>query len=87
MANPGGAAAGAFGDPPVATICRWFTMAHGRIGREGQMLDKLTGKGMKSFWTGAAIAVIIAVVAGVALNVTGQTSAQKFSTSATRLGG
>ncbi len=42
---------------------------------------------MKSFWTGAAIAVIIAVVAGVALNVTGQTSAEKFSTSATRLSG
>ncbi|HEY4635857.1 MAG TPA: hypothetical protein VIG92_04805, partial [Rhodospirillales bacterium] len=39
---------------------------------------------MKSFWTGAAIAVVIAVVAGVALNVTGQSSAQKFSTTATR---
>ena len=42
---------------------------------------------MKSFWTGAAVAVIIAVVAGVALTATGQSSAQKFSTPATRLGG
>ena len=42
---------------------------------------------MKSFWTGAVIAVVIAVVAGFALNVTGQSSAQKFSTTATRLSG
>jgi len=40
---------------------------------------------MRSFWIGASIAVIIAIVAGVTLNVTGTTSAAKFSTSDTRL--
>ncbi|HEX9702113.1 MAG TPA: hypothetical protein VGA19_04630 [Rhodospirillales bacterium] len=40
---------------------------------------------MKSFWIGAAAAVIVAVIAGVGLNATGQSSAQKFSSSAVRL--
>jgi len=62
-------------------------MADGRFGREGKMWDKLKSEGMKSFWTGTAIAIVIAVVAGVALTATGQSSAQKFSTSATRLSG
>lgn len=42
---------------------------------------------MKSFWIGAGIAVVIAVVAGITLTATGQSSAQKFSTTATRLSG
>jgi len=81
-ARPGGGA-GDFGKPPVATISHWFTISP-TLRERGEIRE---GWAMKSFWTGAAIAVIIAVVAGVALNVTGQTSAEKFSTSATRLSG
>ena len=40
---------------------------------------------MKSFWIGAAFAIIIAIVAGVALNSTGYSSAKAYSTSDTRL--
>ncbi|MFQ5764265.1 MAG: hypothetical protein ACE5GT_05000 [Rhodospirillales bacterium] len=40
---------------------------------------------MKSFWIGSALAVIIAIVAGVALDTAGVSTAQKFSTSDTRL--
>ena len=40
---------------------------------------------MRSFWIGASVAVIIAIVAGVTLNMTGTTSTAKFSTSDTRL--
>ena len=40
---------------------------------------------MRSFWIGASIAVIIAIIAGAALNATGGSSAAKFSTSDTRL--
>ena len=41
---------------------------------------------MKSFWIGAAIAVIIAAVAGTTLTATGASSAKKFSTPEVRLG-
>jgi len=41
---------------------------------------------MKSFWIGAGLAVVIAVVAGAALTATSVSSAQKFSTPAVRLG-
>jgi len=41
---------------------------------------------MKSFWIGAAIAVIIAAVAGTTLNTTGASSAQKYSSPDVRLG-
>jgi hypothetical protein len=41
---------------------------------------------MKSFWIGAAIAVVIAAIAGTTLNATGGSSAQKFSTPEVRLG-
>jgi len=40
---------------------------------------------MKSFWIGSIAAVLIAVVAGVVLTASETTSAQKFSTSSTRL--
>ena len=40
---------------------------------------------MKSVLQGLAAAVVIAVLAGVDLNVTGQSSANKFSTANTRL--
>jgi hypothetical protein len=43
------------------------------------------GAKMKSFWTGSIIAVIIAIVAGAVLNSSENSSAQKFSTSSTRL--
>ena len=39
---------------------------------------------MRSFWIGASIAVVIAIVAGVTLNATGGSSAAKFTTSDTR---
>jgi hypothetical protein len=40
---------------------------------------------MKSVLQGLAAAVVIAVLAGVVLNVTGQSSANKYSTANTRL--
>lgn len=40
---------------------------------------------MKSVLQGLAAAIVIAIVAGVVLNVTGQSSASKFTTSSTRL--
>lgn len=40
---------------------------------------------MKSFWTGTVAAVIIAVVAGFALNATSMTAGDKYSTSNVRL--
>ena len=40
---------------------------------------------MKSVLQGLAAAIVIAVVAGVVLNTTGQSSANKFTTSSTRL--
>ncbi len=40
---------------------------------------------MKSVLQGLAAAIVIAVVAGVVMNVTGQSSANKFTTSSTRL--
>ncbi len=40
---------------------------------------------MKSFWIGSIAAVIIAVVAGAVLTVSETPSAQKFTTSSTRL--
>ena len=40
---------------------------------------------MKSFWTGAVAAVIIAAIAGVALNAVKESSAQKYSTENVRL--
>jgi hypothetical protein len=40
---------------------------------------------MKSFWIGSIAAVIIAIVAGTVLNTGGNSSAQKFTTSSTRL--
>lgn len=40
---------------------------------------------MKSVLQGLAAAVVIAICAGVVLNVTGQSSANKFTTSSTRL--
>jgi hypothetical protein len=40
---------------------------------------------MKSVLQGLAAAVVIAVLAGVVLNVTGQSSASKFTTASTRL--
>jgi hypothetical protein len=40
---------------------------------------------MKSFWIGSIVAVIIAIVAGGVLNSSGNSSAQKFTTSSTRL--
>ena len=40
---------------------------------------------MKAFIAGTAAAVLIAVVAGVALDVTGISSADKFSTDSVRL--
>lgn len=40
---------------------------------------------MKSFWTGTIAAVIIAVVAGFALNATNMTAGEKYSTSNVRL--
>ncbi len=40
---------------------------------------------MKSFWIGSIAAVLIAIVAGAVLNTVETTSAEKFSTSSTRL--
>ncbi|MEP0339131.1 MAG: hypothetical protein ABJ388_10585 [Alphaproteobacteria bacterium] len=40
---------------------------------------------MQSFWTGTIAAVIIAVVAGFALNATNMTAGEKYSTSSVRL--
>tara|TARA_R100001039_G_C1829214_1_gene93897 strand:- start:557 stop:682 length:126 start_codon:yes stop_codon:yes gene_type:complete len=40
---------------------------------------------MKSFWTGTIAAVIVAVVAGFALNATNMTAGEKYSTSNVRL--
>ena len=40
---------------------------------------------MKSFWTGTIAAIVIAVVAGVALNTVKQTTGEKFSTENVRL--
>ncbi|WND74930.1 hypothetical protein RJ527_12865 [Thalassospiraceae bacterium LMO-SO8] len=40
---------------------------------------------MQSFWTGTIAAVIIAVVAGFALNATNMTAGEKYSTSNVRL--
>lgn len=40
---------------------------------------------MKSFWTGAAAAALIAVIAGAALNMADSSSASKFSTESVRL--
>jgi hypothetical protein len=43
------------------------------------------GGNMKSFWTGTIAAVIIAVVAGFALNATSISAGDKYSTSNVRL--
>ncbi len=43
------------------------------------------GERWKSFWLGTIAAVVIAVVAGMIMNKTNMSSAQKFSTSSTRL--
>lgn len=40
---------------------------------------------MKAMWMGFAAAIILAVAAGVVLNATGQTSAERFATSNVRL--
>lgn len=40
---------------------------------------------MKSFWTGAIAAVVIAAVAGVVLNMTNKTAGEKYSTENVRL--
>lgn len=40
---------------------------------------------MQSFWTGTIAAVIIAVIAGFALNATSMTAGEKYSTSNVRL--
>ena len=40
---------------------------------------------MQSFWTGTIAAIIIAVVAGFALNATNMTAGEKYSTSHVRL--
>jgi len=40
---------------------------------------------MQSFWTGTIAAVIIAVVAGMALNTANMSAGEKFSTSNVRL--
>ncbi len=40
---------------------------------------------MKSFWIGSFAAIIIAVVAGTVMTASETPSAQKFSTSSTRL--
>ena len=43
------------------------------------------GEGMKSFWFGTIAAIIIAIVAGVALDSVNTTSGQQHSTTNTRL--
>jgi len=43
------------------------------------------GGNMQSFWTGTIAAIIIAVVAGFALNATNMTAGEKYSTSNVRL--
>jgi len=43
------------------------------------------GEGMKSFWFGTIAAIIIAIVAGVALDSVNTTSGQQHSTINTRL--
>ncbi len=43
------------------------------------------GEGWRSFWYGTIAAAIIAVVAGVVLNGTAVSTAEKYSTSNTRL--
>jgi hypothetical protein len=43
------------------------------------------GERWKSFWMGTIAAVVIAIVAGMVMNQTSMSSAQKFSTSSTRL--
>ncbi len=55
--------------------------------RRGQCVsrDEFRGVVMKSVLQGLAAAVVIAVLAGVVLNVTGQSSANKFTTANTRL--
>lgn len=45
----------------------------------------MTGEKWKSFWLGTIAAVAIAVVAGVVMTSTQQTSGEKFSSSSTRL--
>lgn len=47
--------------------------------------DRVRGIVMKSVLQGLAAAVVIAVLAGVALTVTGESSANKFTTTNTRL--
>ena len=39
----------------------------------------------KSFWIGTAAAIVIAVAAGMALQMTNLSAEQKFSTSSTRI--
>ena len=43
------------------------------------------GEEMKSFWLGTIAAIIIAIVAGVALDSANTTSGQQYSTANTRL--
>jgi hypothetical protein len=43
------------------------------------------GERWKSVWMGTIAAVVIAIIAGTIMNQTGLSSAQKFSTSSTRL--
>ena len=43
------------------------------------------GEEMKSFWFGTIAAIIIAIVAGVALDSADTTSGQQYSTTNTRL--
>lgn len=40
---------------------------------------------MKSLWLGITAAIAIAIVAGIVLDVAGTTTAQKYSSSSTRL--
>jgi len=63
----------------IAVGLQWPTAAKGPLGNIGRDLS------MKSFWIGASVAIIIAVVAGIGLNATGQSTAQKFSTPEARL--
>ena len=54
-------------------------------GTDARPATGFTGVVMKSVLQGFAAAVVIAVLAGVVLNVTGQSSANKFTTANTRL--
>ena len=40
---------------------------------------------MRAMWLGFAVAIVIAVIAGVSMNYFGDNAAERFSTSSTRL--